>query len=32
MGADWENAVLTLKAIDQEFAKLRAVLAAEQAR
>ncbi len=29
---DWENAVLTLKAIDQEFAKLRAVLAAEQAR
>ncbi|MFM8471362.1 MAG: response regulator, partial [Limisphaerales bacterium] len=32
VSADWENALLTLKAIGQEFAKLRAVLAAEKSR
>ena len=30
--ADWDNALLTLKAIGQEFEKLRAVLAAEKRR
>ena len=30
--ADWDNALLTLKAIGQEFDKLRAVLAAEKRR
>jgi CheY-like chemotaxis protein/HPt (histidine-containing phosphotransfer) domain-containing protein len=30
--ADWDNALLTLKAIGQEFEKLRAVLAAEKSR
>ncbi|MEN9572305.1 MAG: hypothetical protein RL514_160 [Verrucomicrobiota bacterium] len=30
--ADWDNALLTLKAIGQEFEKLRAILAAEKRR
>jgi CheY-like chemotaxis protein/HPt (histidine-containing phosphotransfer) domain-containing protein len=32
VAADWDNALLTLKAIGQEFNKLRAVLAAEKRR
>ena len=32
LAADWDNVLLTLKAIGQEFEKLRAVLAAEQKR
>lgn len=32
VAADWDNALLTLKAIGQEFEKLRAVLAAEKKR
>ena len=32
LAADWDNGLLTLKAIGQEFEKLRAVLAAEKNR
>ena len=32
LAADWDNALLTIKAIGQEFEKLRAVLAAEKKR
>ena len=32
LAADWDNALLTLQAIGQEFEKLRAVLAAEKRR